>query len=186
MHKSFPPWVDGENIAGLGNPPTAWMTAMLPYMDEQALSDLYDPTVPWDDPANALATATPVDAYLDPSHPQTMTVGHAASHFAGNVAVIGPEGVKQLREITDGTASTIFAGEIGSTPAAWADPDNLRDAAAGIGPGANQFGGQYHPGGGQFVLCDGSVRFISLSVDPDVFKALGTPDGGETVGAGAF
>ena len=37
-----------------------------------------------------------------------------------------------------------------------------------------------HPGGAQFVMADGSVHFISESIDHDVYRGFGTRDGGET------
>jgi hypothetical protein len=36
--------------------------------------------------------------------------------------------------------------------------------------------------GGQFFMGDGSVRFISQHIHPDVLKSLSTPDGGDPVG----
>jgi hypothetical protein len=39
-----------------------------------------------------------------------------------------------------------------------------------------------HPGGAQFVLCDGAVRFISQTINMPTYKALGSKDGGEVVG----
>jgi len=39
-----------------------------------------------------------------------------------------------------------------------------------------------HPGGAQFTLCDGSVRFIQENINMPTYKALGSKDGGETVG----
>lgn len=40
----------------------------------------------------------------------------------------------------------------------------------------------YHPGGVNFLLADGAVRFVSDSVEADVWRALGTPSGGEVMG----
>lgn len=42
--------------------------------------------------------------------------------------------------------------------------------------------GSYHVGGAQFVLADGSVRFISENVDQTLYRALGSISGGEVVG----
>src|SRR5262249_53665342 len=44
-----------------------------------------------------------------------------------------------------------------------------------------QFGSR-HPGGANFVMCDGSVRFIKDGIDyQSAFMPLATPDGGEVV-----
>ena len=39
----------------------------------------------------------------------------------------------------------------------------------------------FHTGGAQFILCDGSVRFISENIDPLMFQRLGHRDDGEIV-----
>jgi prepilin-type processing-associated H-X9-DG protein len=39
----------------------------------------------------------------------------------------------------------------------------------------------YHPGGANFALADGSVRFAPETIDANVWTAVGTRDGGESV-----
>jgi len=43
-----------------------------------------------------------------------------------------------------------------------------------------------HPGGVQLLLCDGSERFVSESIDLDTWEALATPAGGEVIPGNAF
>jgi len=40
----------------------------------------------------------------------------------------------------------------------------------------------FHPGGVNAALLDGSVRFVTGTIDLAVWRALGTRNGGETVG----
>jgi hypothetical protein len=38
-----------------------------------------------------------------------------------------------------------------------------------------------HPNGGLFLLCDGSVQFLSENIDMSIYTGLSTIQGGETV-----
>ena len=40
-----------------------------------------------------------------------------------------------------------------------------------------------HPGGVQFVFCDGSVQFLVGSIDPATYRGMSTYAGGEIVSA---
>jgi prepilin-type N-terminal cleavage/methylation domain-containing protein/prepilin-type processing-associated H-X9-DG protein len=53
------------------------------------------------------------------------------------------------------------------------------------GAGADGFW-SLHPGGCNFLLCDGSVRYFNETMSPDVFKRLATRAGGEVVGSDQY
>lgn len=103
-----------------------------------------------------------------------------------------------IRDITDGTSSTIFIGERKTKP-----QDGWWSTWSGMVPeGEEAFQrilgsldhvpnhpsshlddfSSYHVGGSQFLLADGHVRFVSENIDSQLYKALGTIQGGETVG----
>ena len=54
------------------------------------------------------------------------------------------------------------------------------------GPQSYMGFGSYHPGGANFALVDGSVRFIKETTDLRVLSALGTRAGGEVVSASDY
>jgi prepilin-type N-terminal cleavage/methylation domain-containing protein/prepilin-type processing-associated H-X9-DG protein len=103
-----------------------------------------------------------------------------------------------VRDITDGTSSTIFIGERKTKP-----KDGWWSTWSGMVPeGEEAFQrilgsldhvpnhpsshlddfSSYHVGGSQFLLADGHVRFVSENIDSQLYRALGTIQGGETVG----
>ncbi len=63
--------------------------------------------------------------------------------------------------------------------------DNPVPAAPCIYTGVDMFVSvrSYHPGGINFGLADGSVRFVTNYVDPVLYAALGSRDGGDAIGS---
>lgn len=105
--------------------------------------------------------------------------------------------------VTDGTSNTLLVGETVYLPPSiysnsegcmeephWMAPwcvsstvygINLSNAQGATGFLAGCGFRSKHIGGAQFLMADGSVRFISQNVDMIVFSALGTRAGSETV-----
>jgi prepilin-type N-terminal cleavage/methylation domain-containing protein/prepilin-type processing-associated H-X9-DG protein len=78
------------------------------------------------------------------------------------------------------TANVMVLGHTGPSPdQRWVDVPNYKAA------GADDFW-SLHPGGCNFLFCDGSVRFIKETVNPRVFSFLSTRAGGEVVSADQF
>lgn len=114
----------------------------------------------------------------------------------------------RMRDITDGTSNTIAMGEVRPkceehTRDGWMGENSLYTGTGmainfntcqgepGTGSGCNQHSGQWgasqgfksrHKGGAQFVLCDGSVRFLSENLDMPTYQALGDRRDGRVVG----
>ena len=115
-----------------------------------------------------------------------------------------------IRDISDGTSHTLCVGEISWTDANWhvqgwgygaVGPDGkfapplgcIVEASQNIRYAINQFArpasgsdmnntsfGSNHPGGADFLLSDGSARFIEEEVDIEVYLSAASRDGGET------
>lgn len=96
-----------------------------------------------------------------------------------------------LDDVRDGLSSTFGLGEQDSSPldpkVGWYDrhvvscrePINSRDAG---GEKLTTCFRSRHPGGANFLMLDGAVRFISEAIDLKTYHALATINGGEVVG----
>ena len=181
VHATFPPGgIYGED----GTAYHSWQSTLLPYVDSAPLYNRIDYDYPWTDPVNADLYRTVVPVYLHPSDESAQFApdGFAASHYAGSSQVFFPNSNIRIRDILDGTANTLMAGEVGAGYKAWGDPTNVRDPADGIRVSPDTFGRDDAQLGANMLLMDGSVRYLSGDIAPDVLKALSTYDGGEQVG----
>lgn len=151
----------------------SWQTLILPYLGYWHLIDL---SLPWDDPRNAPHFEELVPDYLNPQLGQVRDArGFGVSHIVGNIRVL-ERGIPPLEAVADGAANTILAGEVIGRFKPWGDPGNLRDPSAGLNASLDGFASP-EQNGVQFVMCDGSARFITNDIDPRVLKALSTPNG---------
>lgn len=176
----------------------SWLYHILPYVEEAPLYNQMNGKAGWQDDANDRFSTRPVPTYLHPSDPVTQVDGYGVSHYVG-VAGVGEQGptlpanhpkagifaynrVTRMRDIRDGTSNTIAVGET-DRPAPWAagGPGTIRPLVKQpYINGGNAFGSK-SPGGANFLFADGSVRFISENVDPEVLEALSTIAGNEVI-----
>jgi len=120
-----------------------------------------------------------------------------------------------LQQITDGTSNTFLAGEqimkvtlwnawveanqsVGSTavPLNYLAPGVSISGAGStvVSTGASDTSNwthwysfrSMHPGGGNFAMCDGSVKFIKSSINMNTYQALSTRGMGEVISSDAY
>ena len=236
--RSFPAgYVSGVGPSGEDTGPGwGWAALILPQMEQQPLFAQINIAVPIEAPQHATVRTSVVKSYLCPADtpPPTLSVGPASSSgqlvsvtcqlapasYTGCFGVSEPgvdgEGVffrnSQVRigDITDGTSSTLLAGErsyrysqttwVGTVtgtnavpspgsplPMEADEPANFvlshvgeMEAGAARPFEINNFSSS-HTGGAMFVFADGHARFLTSSTDFTTLKGLATRSGGETI-----
>lgn len=126
--------------------------------------------------------------------------------WRGGRAALNEQGLTRIAEVTDGTSNSLMIGEaiprwcthtwwyhFNGTTGTTAIPLNARAVRANCQTGnkvadLNCAWGDWpnnysfmsmHPGGGQFSLADGSTRFVSETVNLNVYRSMGTKGNGE-------
>jgi prepilin-type processing-associated H-X9-DG protein len=166
---------DGQNGYGLG-------AFVLPQLDQAPLYNRVQPlTTSLPDPNSARTGID--DAILpvfrcasDTGTEQLEPSRFGRSNFRGTAELFADP--TDLADVLDGESNTIAAGET-STDHGWALPGT---GTCNVPPNAGGSFSSRHEGGANFVMCDGSVRFISDTIDRPTFMALATIQGNEPVG----
>jgi hypothetical protein len=191
-----------------GKVPYSWRVAILPYLGHEVLFKQYDFDEPWDGPNNRklLDKMPKVYSYPDP-HGNPLSPGKSTYFvLTGEATAVGPPTVSggkgmagsvapgarsgangpvgpvvptkpagpTLMDITDGTSNTILVVEA-MREIPWTKPEDIPFDPNGPLP---ELGG-FSPNGFSVSFADGSVRFISKSIDQKVLKALITRAGNE-------
>jgi len=177
----FPPaFTVDEN----GQPLHSWRVLILPFIEQNALYEKIRLDEPWDSEYNQQFHGVKISTFQCPSNgligpiqrdrPNLTTVGNC--HYS---IIIGPEtpfpGAKALRlaDIENGTSNTIFVVER-LIPVCWMDPNNeisFTTASEGINRKMEGIGSA-HPNGSNAGFGDGSVQFISDSIDSETLRKM--------------
>jgi prepilin-type processing-associated H-X9-DG protein len=173
-YKRFPTNLYDDN----GNVLLSWRVQILPFVEENNLYQQFHLDEPWDSEHNLnLVDQMPEilacpDIALEPG--KTLYLG-----VAGHDTVFDADarGIR-LSAITDGTSNTIALVEASPERAViWTRPDDLN---VDWNNPMNGLGG-IRPGGFNVAMCDGSVRFISESLDPQTLAWLFQRNDGNVV-----
>ena len=88
----------------------------------------------------------------------------------------------KIAEITDGLPNTIMIVEVADSGIPWAEPRDLQFNQLSFK--TNGVKGKeissYHPPGANVAFCDGEVRLLKNSTNPQLVKAMVTINGGES------
>jgi prepilin-type N-terminal cleavage/methylation domain-containing protein/prepilin-type processing-associated H-X9-DG protein len=207
VHGLFPP--GGIEVRTVINPEThkvygktgrqfGWSALLLPFVEQQSVYDRIDFNKKFDDTANDKPAAALLSVYICPSVPDgnVLCDGRGPSYYGGiqgeriTTSVNATSGVMLytrsicIAEIIDGAANTLIVSE-DSVPAAdfgqWINGNNVYDVSCAVNhaPALENDIKSYHPGGANGAFCDGSVRFLTESMDINVLAAICTRDGRE-------
>ena len=181
-----------------GAPPTSWRVLVLPQVDAGQLFSKYDRAVPWDRPPNQNVAKDRSWAFSCPSsfYPKDQQGGwFTAYSMPTGPHTVGenPNGT-QVKDITDGTGTTLLIVEASGSQIVWTKPGdvNVPSQPAGINLKGTKPGhsagwlSSYHLGGVNVQMADGGIRFLSDKTDTLVLKRLATIDGGEKVESDEF
>ncbi|MBX6316418.1 MAG: DUF1559 domain-containing protein [Isosphaeraceae bacterium] len=104
-----------------------------------------------------------------------------------------------LAAITDGTSNTMLAGETLPDTCAWNAWSESNDSVAVTSIPLNQKANKdpliwsycygfrsQHPGGANFAMADGSVRFLKETINLMIYRGLSTRAGGEVISQDAY
>jgi hypothetical protein len=197
VERAFP-----TGCSGPGTTPEerlSWMVALLPYLEQEALSKRFDVEKGY--AGNLPAARNQIKTYLCPAGPEAATAD-AVTHYvalsgiglnaagqpadaAGN-GFMGYDRLTTVAAIKDGTSNTLALAETRSGLGPWArgGASNVRGfdpADVPLHGDHRPFGG--HPSGIQAAMADGSVRAISSSITPKTLAAAITIAGGDTLGS---
>jgi hypothetical protein len=171
VYRCFPPaYVPDKN----GRPMHSWRVLLLPFMEAGHLYKQYRFDEPWNGPHNRKLAARPVDAFRCPADTGRET---DSSYFV----VVGPKTVFpgavpiRIKDITDGTFSTILLVEAADSGINWLEPRDLSyvEAIRGLNPKSGWGISSHHKGGGACVVfADGSPEMLRDGIPVEQLRLL--------------
>ena len=120
----------------------------------------------------------------------TILAGESSPNMNGALAWVNGDGVWASTVIPLNWKTELKDGQIDRTDGTTCNLGQLNNFTQALHCWRNQtvnYGFKsYHPGGANFVFCDGSVRFLKQTISPRVYNALGTKNAGEVISSDSY
>jgi len=199
---SLPPGGIELIISKPGGRQYAWNAFILPFLEQRALYESIDFSLPYYHETNLPAAKTPLPVFICPSSPRAVTRLSGALGATDYGGIYGeritgpnnpPKGVMlydraiNFADIRDGTSFTLAVAEDTEHGAPqWISALNVFDQAYAINaaPAIENDITSRHPGGANGAFCDGSARFLADTMDLEILAAICTRAGGEIISGG--
>jgi prepilin-type N-terminal cleavage/methylation domain-containing protein/prepilin-type processing-associated H-X9-DG protein len=207
IHSSFPPGCFDKRSRE--NKQIAWSVFLLPFIEQNSVHTLFNYHARYDAASNRAATSCIIPSYLcpstkrrEPSRVGDLTADHTAhgrnpsgiprgcTDYGGVCGYKNPfngvlmwDATISIKQITDGASKTMMvvedSGRGWRMDGEWANGENIFEVERPINVEQNNEIWSDHPGGAQSLFCDGSVHFLSETLEETILSAICTRAGGE-------
>jgi hypothetical protein len=181
-HGRFPPDENPTAFDSSGRPHLSWRVRVLPFLDQGPLYNQFKTNEPWDSPNNRPLVDKMPDVFRDEDDPPTSTTTRFVVMTGPDTPFAGKFGLRR-RDFKDGAFATILVIRVGKDKAvAWSKPDdavfNPSSPLDAIGSlGAEEL---------MFSMVDGSIKRLKSPVPAELFAALVTVAGRESIDLAAL
>ncbi len=192
VYGEFPPAAIGPHNVPVERQ-FSWLVAIVPYIEGDTLvARQLRLDLPWDHPHNVALLNVYCPGMICPSDPSSVddVEGYTKTSYVALTGTVHADGGSNPRgiigfdrglsfgEIRDGSSNTIMVAEVADGGPWFAGG---RGTARPIDDWIENKTWSQHSGGGHFLLADGSVRFLSSSMDARTLRSMATAAGGEVL-----
>lgn len=175
-HSTYRIWPSGGTFDPDGHALHGWGIQLFPYLEASPLYTHIDFKQPWDAPHNAGCFAIRLTVFINPSiesdNLSRRTNEFAPCHYSANSNLLAANSAVNPSDI-EGQRQTFVMGELGGDFVPWGCPYNWRPLVSLTDTPRTY--GRIENYGGQFLMADGSVRWIAPDVSEELLaKLLGT------------
>jgi prepilin-type processing-associated H-X9-DG protein len=152
----------------------SWRASVAPFVESIPQFRAYKWDEPWDGPNNRLLHSTPMGFFSCPADPDPTPTKTSYLAVTGESTAWPGSKPARLTDFKHGTATSIMVVEVANSGIHWLEPKDLelRKLSPSVNGLTSPGISSAHQGGVNTLFADGSVRFLSNQVDPEIVKIL--------------